>query len=124
MDKETEKLLIRGTLFEKWVIAKQNNDNLADIIKRLGYSKIAIYGMGDIGYLLLKELSNSDLDILYTIDKAFAYSPLPLKNFNDEWEPVDLIIVTLPHVYDSVKKDIAKKCNYPVISLLELLSWC
>ena len=123
MDKETRRLLMRGVLFEKWVIAKQNNDNLADIFKRMGYHKIAIYGMGDIGFLLLNELTDSDIEVPYVIDKGFAYSFKPVKSFEDEWENVDAIVVTLPHIYDSVKKEIEQKCDYPVLSLTDILAW-
>ena len=122
-DNETRRLLLRGKVFEKWVLAKRYNDNLANIVKRMGYERIAIYGMGDIGYLLLDELMKSDLDIPYVIDKGFVYSPKPLKNFEDEWERVDLIIVTLPHLYESICSEIANKCDYKVISLLDMLSW-
>lgn len=122
--KEDERLIARGDLFEKWVIAKTNNKNIGEILERVGCKTIAIYGMADIGYLLAKELEEYDgIQIKYVIDKKLVYSDIPVKKFDDIWEPVDAIIVTVPHLFNEIKGDISKKCEYDVISLKELLCW-
>ena len=55
------------TLYQ-WLLVRQDKVEIADYFKENGYQRVAIYGMGELGRLLLKELRDTGIEIPYVID--------------------------------------------------------
>ena len=111
-----------------WIDNMQGYRRIDRSLLKSGYRKIAVYGKGTLGFLLYRELMNTDVTIEYFIDQtADEYSsnvdgiPVVKKEDIFQMEPVDAIIVTPIHVYENIKKDL--KCfgveKIPIISIKE-----
>lgn len=107
----------------KWVEAYQNNKRLADYLKTKGYNRVAIYGMGDIGVLLYKELMNTNVNVLYGIDKSTIGRGFDLKIVapSPEMEEVDVIIVTALFAFDEISEMLSDMVSYKIEALDDLI---
>ncbi len=108
----------------KWVKLNINEKRIEDYFVEHGYKTVAIYGFGDIGECLFKELSKSDLvKVKYIIDKNSLLSSDKVKviTTDDYLDPVDVIIVTAIHYYDDVLDVLENKISCPIISIEDVL---
>ena len=106
-----------------WINIKNAGKQLGDYLFEEGYNRVAIYGFGDIGRCLFDELKNSKTEVNYVIDQNAANinAEVQVCDFLDDWEKVDVIIVTPTMFYENIKAQIAEKCSYHVISLKDML---
>lgn len=107
----------------QWVMLKQRNISPADFFDRNHLKKIAVYGMGDLAYLLINELKDTDVSIVYGIDGNIhgdfwgVHVISPEADFPD----ADAIIVTPVFAFDSICSRLRNKCEIPIISLEDVL---
>lgn len=112
----------------EWLERKQKGENIGNQLLIQGWKNIAIYGMGDLGKCLLKELGDSEVRVSYLIDKN-ADNLLPdhkdvqirICKPESDLETVDAIVVTAVFYYDDICKELSKKIDCPVISLEDLI---
>lgn len=111
------------TLLNQWMKLKQMNISLDTYFVQNHYKTIAIYGMGELGRRLYKELENSNVKVAYCIDKNSGYSEddIRILGIHDTMEPVDAVIVTATYAYDSVVAEISPKFDCPILSLNEVI---
>ena len=69
VQKLSDKHLDLFLLMNQWVKVKQEGKNLSSFFENYGYKKIAIYGMSNVGETLIRELKESDIQILCGIDR-------------------------------------------------------
>ena len=64
----------RGLFFlmNQWIGLKQDNQQIETYFQKNNYQRIAVYGMGFVGMRLIKELRNTNLNIIYGIDQNAA----------------------------------------------------
>lgn len=107
----------------QWMHIKNRKIEISDWINSVGWKRIAIYGMGGIGKVLLEELKNSDIDVAYGIDKQGddIYIDIPVYRITDHLEAVDGIIVTAVTYFDEVKKEVQNHINTPIVSIKDIL---
>lgn len=112
----------------QWLIIKQMGDSLENYFIKKGIKKIAIYGIGILGELLIDELKNSRIEVCYAIDKNVqmtignrVYSSVNIFKPTDELPLVDAVVVTAVHFYDDIKATLIKKYDCPIISLAEVV---
>ena len=110
--------------FIQWINIKNSGKQLADYLVIEGYVTAAIYGFGDVGKCLLDELRSSDIEVKYAIDRNASNIKTEVRvcDFSDDWEKVDVIIVTPTPFYEEIEAQINEKCPYHVISLTSLLN--
>lgn len=106
-------------LFNEWLFLKQRNISVADTIKKLGYQKVAIYGMKELGQRLYDELAESEVEIACIIDKNkdVILGDYNILDLNDEFPEIDVVIVTACAYFSSIEKSLADKVSCPIISL-------
>ena len=99
-----------------------NIDALAYLLKN-GYNNIAIYGMSYVGETLLNELTGSEIDVKYAIDKKAneMYSDIELFSPDDKLKEVDAVIVTAITFYEEIEEMLAEKMDCPILSLENIL---
>ncbi|MCF2656994.1 hypothetical protein [Lacrimispora saccharolytica] len=90
----------------RWLKKKQEGANLFSWFERRGMKKICLYGLGDIGQLLISEVKDSNLEIVCVIDKAYKgdtyeFPVYRLKDIDKVSEEFDVIVVT-PFYYRNV----------------------
>lgn len=111
-------------LLDFWMQALENNKSVNDYLCRLGYKRVAIYGMGALGKHLCKQIENFDYEIV-TIDKMkFEYNAhmIELNSETVKYIDVDLIIITPVMEYYEIKQELKELLNnIPIMSLEELI---
>lgn len=123
LNQSEEKNKYLAYLMRQWVWAKQEEKNFSEYFRRCNYKTIAVYGMGIIGKILVKELENSDIKILYGIDRNAKglLCDIELFTLDDRLPKVDAVVVTVGKDYDSIKKQLIAKGQESVISFEDVL---
>lgn len=110
-------------LMNQWVRVKQKGKGVVDYLNCKGYKKVAIYGMGYAGETLVGELHDSDIEIVYGVDRE-------ADNINADFKVVepdeklgkaDVMIVTAITFFDEIADDLCRKVDCPIISLEDIL---
>lgn len=108
----------------QWIVIQQDGEKITNYFKKQNYKRVAIYGAGELGKLLLRELDNTDIEIPFLIDQnagsvtAFGKNIVTLKEVRED---VDAIVVSVIDKFDAIKADVEKYVNIPVVSLEEIL---
>lgn len=110
-------------MMNQWVKVKQEGKGLAEYFEKNGYKKIAVYGMSFAGETLLDELNDTNVEVVYGIDKKAdsIYLDKKILTVEDELEEVDVIVVTAITFFDEIEKTLKNKVECPIISLEDIL---
>lgn len=122
----TEKYLEMFLFMSKWMKAKQGGGKISQFINRKEYKSVAIYGMSNMGELLLNELKHDRIDVLYAIDRNVNISSadgLKVYTLEEKLPEVDVVIVTPIHYFESIAFDLQKRTKASVISIEEVVDW-
>lgn len=110
---------------------EQSGTKLAERLCDEGYSRIAVYGMKDLGWMVCDELLQSGVEVAYAIDREAdslsynSFTNIPdvyLKLPEEDLEPVDLVIVTALNSYQEIKAMLRERYPYMIMSIEELIS--
>lgn len=107
----------------QWMELKNKQLEISAWVKKAGWKRVAIYGMGEMGQILLADLRDKGINVVYGIDKNAdnIRADIPLVKISESLEEVDGIIVTAVAFYDEVKKEVQNKIDVPVISIKDIL---
>ena len=132
--KKTEKILgILGAnnakskalyeMLKKWITLKAEKKGICSYLEEKGYSTVAIYGISDIGEILLEELINENVVVKYAIDRNAAYikTTVDVLAPDDDLPVADVVIVTAITFFDEIKSNLKTKIQCPILSLEEIL---
>lgn len=113
-------------LLNKWVENREKNKKIDQVLVSMQIKNIAIYGMGDFGKHLVKELENSMVNIQLCFDKTtdFLYMENPSKYIQNHYVDLDAVIVTPFLEYKEIRLFLKDYFSVPIISLEELISEC
>lgn len=119
----SDKHLMLFLLMNEWVKVKQQNKSIEGCLLKLGYKKIAIYGMSYAGQRLFDELLNTSAEIVCCIDQKSGgiyrgYEIIPAKECPDG---VDVVIVTPIFYYDEIRQQLERGISARIISLEEVI---
>lgn len=119
----SDKHLALFLMMNQWVKVKQEGKNLASYFEKNGYKKIAIYGMSYAGETLLEELKDSEINVVYGIDRNAGeiYADVDVVSVDEELEEVDAIVVTAVTFFDEIEEQLNAKVNCPILSLEDIL---
>ena len=111
-------------LLVQWVKLSQNGINISDYLLKKGFRKVSIYGMKELGILLLNDLIDSEIEVPYAIDRNAEKINAGIKVIRPEEidESIELIIVTAIYYYDEIKTNIGGTIRCPIISLESLIT--
>ncbi|MCM1231276.1 MAG: hypothetical protein NC489_14240 [Ruminococcus flavefaciens] len=119
-------------LLMSWKFAEQEGRKLTDKLREMHVKKIAVYGMGKVGWLVCNEILQSDIELAYAIDKnaerlAYnAFSDIPdvfLFTPDDELGEVDAVIVTAVNSFNEIEEFLKPKINGQIISLKDIIDY-
>lgn len=110
-------------LMRHWVYVYQEGRTLADYFKKKGYRKIAVYGLNELGYMVLKELEKSEIEITYCIDRNAdnLFTKVDVRRPDEELPVVDAVVVAVVQYYEEVKMVLDQKMNCPILSLEDVV---
>lgn len=111
----------------QWMSLKSDNKSVLKYFHDHDIKSIGIYGMGNLGELLYKELKGTDVEVKYFSDKNakelyYGVDDLPIYSIEqlNECEKVDAIIVTPVFAFETIKKDLGF-VDVKVISLQDVV---
>ncbi len=110
-------------MLNQWLILRQEGKTLEKYFLDNGYKTIAIYGMGEMGNRLYDELKGTSVEVKYAIDKnaARTYSELTVIDPDDDYEPVDAVVVSAIFAFDEIEGQLSEKLDCPVVSLEDVV---
>lgn len=119
----SDKHLALYLLMNEWVHIKQDGKSLSDYFEKRDYRKIAVYGMNFVGETLLRELENSDIKVVYAIDKNAEriFTDVEVILPDDVQEEVDAIVVTPISYFDSIEGMLQEKVDCPILSIEDII---
>lgn len=127
---DREELLIKNEakfrmytrVLEQWISLKQIDVAFSSWFEENEFKRIAVYGMGKIGRLLVNELMDSSIEVCYGIDKNYTNSgKVRVKGVEEELDDVDIVVVTAMAEFESIKCLLRKKMNCPIVSLEDII---
>lgn len=123
IEKCSDKHLTLFLMMNQWVMVKQSGKKLSDYFIEKNYRKIAVYGMSYVGRTLVEELKNTEVSVVYGIDKnaRSIYADVKVLSMEDELEEIDAVVVTAVTFFEEAKTELCRKINCPVISLKDIL---
>lgn len=122
-DSTVERLNSYYDTLNGWLRFKQQGKSMEDYLLHLGFHKVAVYALGEIGVRLFYELKDSKVQLAYAIDqnKDTHIEGLKVVTMEDDLEEVDAVIVSIGFAYDDIKKKLEQKLDCPIISLEKLV---
>lgn len=113
----------------QWLRNKNEKRNTKEYFNNNNYSTIAIYGMGEMGNRLYEELEDTDVEVLYFIDKNaediyYGIDDIPVVGLDDieRQEKVNAIIVTPVYDFDSIEETLSQyEFDGDIISLEDII---
>lgn len=119
----SDKHLALFLMMNEWVKVKQAGKNLAEYFEKNEYKKIAVYGMSYAGETLLDELSESDIEVAYAIDKNAnsIYLDIETVTLDADLREVDAVVVTAITFFNEIERKLKEKLKCPIVSLEDIL---
>ena len=110
-------------LMQHWFAAKQQGNSIVQYFEKYNFNSIAIYGMGALGEILLNELRDTDIKVVYGIDKnaSCITRDIEMKGIGEIVSGVDAIVVTPVSYFDSIEKVQKARVSCPILSLADIL---
>ena len=120
---QADKFSIYYLLMNLWIKKSQQGKKVEEYLQKKNYYKVAIYGLAEMGEVLIGELKNTEIEIIYGIDKRVngIKVDIPVCSLKDELKEVDAIIVTPTVYFNSIEKELREKISCPIISLEEII---
>lgn len=121
-----EKIKKYYQLLNRWMVNHENDRWIAKVLSSLNMYNIAIYGMGDLGRHLEKELESSVIKVSLCFDKrsVFLHRDDALTYIKERYSDLDVIIVTPVMEYKDIRLHLKKFFDVPIMSLEELVYEC
>lgn len=111
------------TLMQQWVKVYQSGHTLEYYFAKNNYNKIAVYGMSEMGYMILKELQGTSVEVAYCIDRNAdnVFAEIDVRRPDGELPQVDAVVVAVVQFYEEVKENLEKKLSCPIVSLSDVV---
>ena len=106
----------------EWLHKKMSNRDIYSYLQAQGINTVAIYGVGELGRLVMEELSDTNIEIRYCIDNGAPNMArdISIITKNDTFEEVDAIIVTPCFYFYNIEQEL-KKTGIRAISLEKII---
>lgn len=118
--KNLEKHVKLFLTLDAWIKKKQQGKNMAGFLKNNSYHLVAVYGLGNIGELLVEELKDY-IEIYYGIDRREISAIFPVYKPEDSLPEADVVIVTAVYEFEEIEDMLKKKLNCPIYSIEDII---
>ena len=120
---KSDKHMALYLMMNQWVKVKQERKNLSSYFEKNGYKRIAVYGMSYAGETLIEELKDTNIDVIYGIDRNAdsIYADVDIVSIDDDLDQVDVVVVTAITFFDEVEEKLSEKIDCPIVSLEDIL---
>lgn len=110
-------------LLIQWLKLRQSGRSICDYLSEKGYKTIAIYGMGHNGQRVLQELKDSEIEVLYGIDRKAdsRVSEIDVLRADADFPETDAVLVSEPAYIEEIMELLKAKVICPIVSLEEAI---
>lgn len=110
-------------MMNQWLILKQEGKGIDRYLKKRGCNTVAVYGMAIYGRHVIRELQESDIKIVYGIDRRVmeAYKNIEVIQPAEGMPLVDIIINTALCDHTNIKANLAQLTSSPIVSLEDVI---
>ena len=110
-------------LYVKWMFLRNSETFLSEHPKLQGKT-IAIYGMGNLGNILLGEFGLQNRDVKYVVDQNWqcVFADCEMFTVEENLEPVDIMIITPICEYENIVDKLRSKVDCEFISIEVLVN--
>lgn len=107
----------------QWQKVHQEGKSIVDYFCKNNYNTVAIYGMKELGRLLLCELSETEIKVKYCIDRNVdsLNSPIIMVAPDGQLDIVDVVIITAVHAYNDIEPGLREKLGCEVLSIEDVV---
>lgn len=106
----TNKSNVIMSVLNQMLILSEKGKNLSDYLHKNRVTSVAIYGMGIIGQRVFANISASDVEVKYVIDRneKISMGDTPVCKPDDKLENVDMVIVTTVQAFRDIKEHLER----------------
>lgn len=112
-------------LMEKPELFLNLKENLTRYFRMNGYRNIAVYGVGKLGKLILRNIDTEQLESICTIDanQTACFENMEAISISElvDRQDIDMVLVTPLLDYPQIEAQLCSVCGIPVISAKELM---
>ena len=121
--KLADKNRMQFRIISQWLKVCRAGRSITGYLHDKGYQKIALYGISYLSEHVLDELKNSDIRVIYGIDRKgkMAVSDIEVYSIHDRLPEVDAVIVCESYYFDEAAIGLKEKLNCPIVSLEEVV---
>ena len=109
----------------QWTMKRESGKCIGTYLKKQGFREVAIYGMGDLGCLLVPELKGNGINVKYGIDSdinvPYLVNNLKIYHVEEKLEQVDAIIVTPITYFSEINNLLHEKLNCEILPLDKII---
>lgn len=107
----------------KWMKAGQSHNYIEDYFVKRDIKEIAVYGLGELGLCLMRELKETNISIKFIIDrdKNKWCDSCPLFSVEEDLPGVETIVVTPISEYEEISRQLRDKTDARIVSLKEII---
>lgn len=105
----------------------ENGIMFTDVLPIRKESRIAVYGNGNIGKHVIRELFKEEVNVCCIIDRiscTSTFENIPIFSPEDDLPSMDIVLVTVVDEYEDVKQKLLSKLECPIINLAEVWRKC
>lgn len=108
----------------QWVNLKQDEKRIENYFIHNKLKRIAIYGMSYVGKRLVKELKDTEVEVIYGIDRDAAniYSEIELVTIDADLKEVDAVVVTSIDEYNAIYNMLSQRIRCPIIAIEDIIN--
>ena len=123
IQQQSDKILKYYRIFDRWLLLRQRNISLDVYFRKHGYRSVAIYGRKELGCRLLDELQDTDIEVVCMIDQMTDGMDGRVRVITpeDRIPEADVIVVTASYYFESIRAELNKKTDCPVIAMEEII---
>ena len=120
--KELDRLKTVTDIYDLWMTANRGSNSVAQVLKHAGCHSVAIYGMGQMGMCLYREIG-SGIEVKCFIDRNAAYlkADIPVYTLDEDIPQVDLVIIALAGRENKISEEVSLRLHIPAIGIEDLL---
>lgn len=123
-NKSLKKLSKYYRILVQWMELVNKGDNICTYFVNHNYKRIAVYGMADLGRLLVDSVMGcSNFDLIYGIDRNWKYidSRVAIYSPDDELPVSDVVVITPAHEYIRIAEDMKNRGMSNVVSIEDVV---
>ena len=124
LDERLQKSILFYQILTRWVEMKIKGYSIAEVIKKRGFHKVAVYGYAEIGKLLCQELAQAGMEAAYVLDRKVTHTEdekisvfVPQKGLPE----VDAVVVTAVYYFHEIEKELIEMGFHNIVSLRDLM---